>query len=324
MMKLFLREHVALIIVQIIQFTIICGIFWLSGFRDVSIIFYSLFLSMFFLSVYLLYMFISRRNFYKRLSKKIDHLDDSQQELEESPISNALKNLLISQYNLYENEMIQLQNKQEEHFILLDRWIHQMKTPLSVIELMANELDEPESSDMREETDRMKSSLNTILHMARLRSFDRDFQVELVDVGTVIWEVSKENKRLFIRNRIYPEVSIEDNGIKVETDEKWFHFMLTQIIQNAVKYTCEHGEISVNLMQENQKVVLEIVDNGIGIPESDVRRIFDAFFTGENGRNHRESTGIGLYLVKEIVDQLGHQIKVESEVGKGSLFRIIF
>lgn len=324
MMKLFLREHVALIVVQIIQFIVICGIFWLSGYRHLPIIFYSLFLSMFFLSVYLLYMFISRRNFYRRLSEKVNHLDDSQQELEEMPISNALKSLLISQYNLYENEMIQLQNKQEEHFILLDRWIHQMKTPLSIIELMANELDEPESSNMREETDRMKNSLNTILHMARLRSFDRDFHVNLVDLETVIREVSQENKRLFIRSRVYPEIYIENKGIKVETDEKWFHFMLTQMIQNAVKYSGENKKISVNLIWENQIVVLEVADNGIGIPESDVRRIFDAFFTGENGRNHRESTGIGLYLVKEIADQLGHHVEVESEVGKGSLFRIIF
>src|SRR5690625_4857424 len=262
MMKLFLREHIVLIVIQLIQFIVICGIFWLSGFRDLSIIFYSLFLSMFFLSVYLLYMFISRGSFYKRLSKKMDHLDDSQQELEETPISNALKTLLISQYNLYENEMIQLQNKQEEHLVLLDRWIHQMKTPLSVIELMANELDEPESSDMREEIDRMKSSLNTILHMARLRSFDRDFQVQLVDVESIIREVSQENKRLFIRNRIYPEISIESNEIKIETDKKWFHFMLTQLIQNAVKYTEENGKITVNLFRRNKKVILEIGDSG--------------------------------------------------------------
>ncbi len=323
-MKLFFREHLSLIIVQIIQFTVIGSIFWLSGFRELSIIFYSFFLGIFFLVIYLLYMMISRKKFYQRLSEKMDHLDDSLQELENAPISDALKSVLTNQYNLYENEIINLQNKQDEHFILLDRWVHQMKTPLSVIELMANELDEPDSSDMREEIDRMKGSLNTILHMARLRSFDRDFQIELIDVAVVIREVNHENKRLFIRNQVYPEVLINCENPKVETDEKWLHFMLTQLVQNAVKYAGDSEKILLRLKQNNNDKILEIEDHGIGIPDSDIRRIFDAFFTGENGRNHRESTGIGLYLVREIAHQLGHKIEVESEVGKGSLFRIVF
>src|SRR5690625_6342491 len=133
--------------------------------------------------------------------------------------------------------MMQLKNKQEEHFIFMDRWIHQMKTPLSVIELMAQDLDEPDSSDMREETDRIKTGLNTVLYMGRLRTMSRDFYVKLVDLKSMINEVNKENKRFFIRNHVYPQIEVDSEGLAVETDDKWIHFMITQLFQNAVKYS---------------------------------------------------------------------------------------
>lgn len=70
--------------------------------------------------------------------------------------------------------------------------------------------------------------------------------------------------------------------------------------------------------------MLEVKDFGVGIPEADKRRIFDAFYTGENGRKFRESTGMGLYLIKESVEYLHHRIEFESRVGEGTTFRILF
>lgn len=280
---------------------------------------------MFFLICYLVYIFLSRRQFYNRLSTKIVNLDESQQHLERAPISIALSQLLKSQYYLYENEMMQQKNKQEEHLIFMDRWIHQMKTPLSVIELMAQDLDEPDSSDMREETDRIKNGLNTVLYMARIRSMDRDFQVKSVRLLSVIHEVNKENKRLYIRNHVYPNVEADSEKLAVETDDKWLYFIVTQLIQNAVKYSAKKSEqILLKVYTRNAQTILEIEDFGIGIPPSDMKRIFDPFFTGENGRRYRESTGVGLFLVKEVATYLGHRLEVESEVGKGSVFRIVF
>src|SRR5690625_2404774 len=324
-MKLFIREHLLLIFVQVLQFSVIGGLFWLSGFRNISLIFYSIFLGLFFLSCYLVHNYLSRRRFYNRLSSKLLNLDESQQDLERTPISTALSQLLKSQYYLYEKEIMQLENKQEEHLIFMDRWIHQMKTPLSVIELMAQDLDEPDSSDMREETDRMKTGLNTVLYMARLRTVDRDFHVKSVNLTSVINEVNKENRRFYIRNQVYPQVEANSEQLVVETDDKWLHFMITQLVQNAVKYSIGKSEqILLKVYQRNAQTILEIKDFGIGIPKSDLKRIFDPFFTGENGRKYRESTGVGLFLVKEVAQYLGHRLEVESEVEKGSVFRIVF
>lgn len=323
-MRLFLREHLLLIILQFVQLFTIIGLFWLAGFRNYPVAFYSLFLSFFFFAGYLIYQYISHHQFYKRLTSSVKTLDESLQQLDRAPISRALTHLLRNQYNEYKRQMTQMSKKQEEHLIFMDRWIHQMKTPLSVIELSATELDEPESSSIREETDRLKIGLNTVLYMSRLRTIEQDFHIKRVALYSLIQEVSSENKRFFIRHEVYPKVEKQEE-IMVETDEKWLFFMINQLVHNAVKYSAEQAnEIIISLYKRDGQGVFEIEDFGVGIPEADRKRIFTAFYTGENGRKFRESTGVGLYLVSEVACYLGHKLEVESTVGKGSTFRIVF
>lgn len=323
-MKLFLREHCLLIILQLIQFTVIVGIIWLAGFRNMKIVFYSIFLSFLFLLGYLVYQYISRRKFYNRLIRPIATLDETLEDLDQAPISQALQHLLKKQYNQFQKQIIQLNEKQEEHLIFMDLWIHQMKTPLAVIELTAKELDEPDSSSLREEVDRIKNGLQTILYMSRLRTIEQDFQIKRVSLNDLVREISQENKRLFIRNQVYPKV-IEQQEIIVESDEKWLFFMMNQLVHNAVKYSAEKStQIIIKLYRISDHSVFEITDFGVGIPKEDMKRIFDAFYTGKNGRIFRESTGVGLYLTNEVAHYLGHQLEVESTVGEGTTFRITF
>lgn len=324
-MKLFMKEHILLIVVQMIQMVLMTGIFWLAGFRDIELILYSMLLGLFLLCCYLLYHYVSRRQFYRRLQTPIQSLDETLETLDGAPISESLYQLLKSQYSVYQGQIMELKKKQEEHFIFMDRWVHQMKTPLSVIELMAKDLDEPASSSFREETDRLKTGLQMVLSMARLRSIERDFQIKKISLINLVKNVNNENKRLFIRNNIFPQIKEMTENITVESDEKWLFFILTQLIHNAVKYSQGKAQhINITLDVRDKRAILEIEDEGVGIPKEDIRRIFDAFYTGENGRRFRESTGVGLFLVKEVIDYLGHQIEVDSTVGKGSTFRIIF
>src|SRR5690625_882780 len=324
-MKLFLKDHLLLIVVQLIQFCMIIGVFWLAGFRTIEIALYSMFLAIFFLGCYLGFYYVSRRKFYKRLSSPIRSLDESHQELDHATISVKLNELLKSQYNQFQKQLSDVNKSQEEHLIIMDRWINQMKTPLSVIELMAKDLDEPDSSSLREEADRLKTGLNMVLYMARLRTIEQDFHIKKVSLPKLVQEVNQDNKRLFIRNYIYPKIFGEQNDLFVETDEKWLYFIITQLIHNAVKYSSgKSSKIEIHMDKQNGHTILEVKDFGIGIPKADIRRVFDAFFTGENGRKFRESTGMGLFLVKEVTAYLDHTIEVESTVGEGSIFRIIF
>src|SRR5690625_4503820 len=116
-MRLFLKEHMILIVIQIIQFITITGIFWLAGFRNIQIILYSMFLGCFLLVCYLSYYYFNRRKFYKRLSTPITTLDESLQELEHVEIANKLNELLKSQYNEFQKHMIEMSKRQEEHLI---------------------------------------------------------------------------------------------------------------------------------------------------------------------------------------------------------------
>lgn len=324
-MKLFFKEHALLIAVQIVQFIVILAIYWLDGYRNLLPALYAIFLGLFFLTGYLVYHYLSRRKFYQRLTNELTSLDDSFQITESTPISQALDHLLKDQYKHYQTRIKELESKQEEHLKFMDQWVHQMKTPLSVISLIAQNLDEPDSSSIREETDRMKTGLNTILYMARLRTIEQDFHIKPVKLSKIINEVNGENKRFYIRNKVYPNLRQQKQDIIVETDEKWLFFILSQLINNAVKYSeGKSNRVDISIYEKGGEAVLEVKDFGVGIPETDKRRVFDPFYTGENGRKFRESTGMGLYLTKEAAEHLGHRIELESKVGEGSTFRMIF
>jgi len=323
-MRLFFREHRSFIVFQIIQVAIVLGIIWLAGYHNYGIIGYCLFLYFVICGCYLFYKYLTRRKLYHLLSFSFTELDESLQKLDYAPLSTAVSEQLRVQYNLFQSQMLNLQNKQDEHLTFIDKWIHQMKTPISVLELIASELDEPDSSNIREEIDRLKSGLATVMYMSKLRTIKQDFHIKRVHLPSLLEEINRDNKRLFIRNNVYPKLA-KDEDITIETDEKWLFFIINQLISNAIKYTAGRSkEITFSIFQQNNQAIFEIRDYGVGIPETDIKRIFTAFYTGENGRYFRESTGVGLYIVKEVITYLDHDIEVESTVGEGSTFRIIF
>lgn len=164
-----------------------------------------------------------------------------------------------------------------------------------------------------------------MLYTARLDTFEHDFYVEQLELADVVRGVTSEQKRLFIRKRVFPAIAM-DSGITITSDEKWLTFVLTQLITNALRYTVEEGRVVHfrGYLQEKGRAVLEVRDEGVGIPPGDLPRVFDAHFTGVNGRSFQESTGMGLYLVKQICSKLGHEVEISSEVGKGTAVRIIF
>jgi signal transduction histidine kinase len=325
MTKLFLKDHQLLIVLQLLQFGLVFLILWLAGYRDVRILLYVIFLGIFLLSCFLVYRYVTRRPLYERLNRPMTTLDESLEKTGQEPMAEALDDLLKSQYRLYEHRIEETEAKKEEHLTFIDRWVHQMKTPLSVIELTAQTLDEPESSSLREETERIKTGLSTVLYMARLRTIEQDFRITPVLLEHLVQEVNNENKRFFIRNKVYPKLKQERPGITVESDEKWLLFIMTQLIQNAVKYSAGKSQhVEISLYEREGSAIFEVEDFGAGIPIEDQNRVFHAFYTGENGRNYRESTGMGLFLVKEVTDYLGHEIEMKSTVGKGTIFRIVF
>jgi two-component system, OmpR family, sensor histidine kinase YxdK len=323
-LKLFIREHVPLICVYTAQLGLILLVFWIDGYQNISISVYAMILSGCLFTGYLVYRYLSHRTFYKRLENPLSSMDEFTHTYSEAPLASGLQQLLKRQYQQNQTDLHHYQHKLKDHIQFINQWVHQMKTPLSVIHLIVQDEDEPRVKAIADELDRLKKGLEMVLYTSRLDAFEHDFYVETLPLEKVVRSVTSSQKRLFIRNRVFPSLQI-DVDLSVASDEKWLSFAITQIVTNAVRYTTgENRKIYLNGYKRNTNIVLEVEDEGVGIPKSDLPRVFDAYFTGENGRNFQESTGMGLHLVKQICDKLGHQVEIESTINKGTIVRFIF
>ena len=221
------------------------------------------------------------------------------------------------------------------------RWVHQIKTPIAGFQLLLqmerSELDEAESlekiseelylkqlqnvTDMEEELFRIEEYVEMALQYQRLNSTSNDYMLKRVSLDTVIREVIHKYAKIMIRRKI--RMHYEKTDAMVISDEKWLVFVLEQLVSNAVKYTPE-GEITVSVLEEPQQIWLEIRDTGIGIRSEDVPRVFEKGYTGFNGHEDKRSTGIGLYLCREVLQKLGHTIQIQSEMGEGTMVKVGF
>ncbi|MBD0382415.1 HAMP domain-containing histidine kinase [Paenibacillus sedimenti] len=323
-MKLFFREQLPLIFVYFGQLFVIMLIYWLDGYRHIMISLYAALLSSCLLAGYLTFRYITNRTFYNRLKQPPVALEEYASPSQQAPLAEALQHLLKNQYRLYQNDLHHYQHKINVHTQFINQWVHQMKIPVSVIHLMIQDQDAQPFPEIGDELDKLRKGLEMVLYAARLDAFEHDFYVEALDMETIVRSVTSSQKRLFIRSGVFPFVQVEGE-ICMVSDEKWLSFAITQLITNAVRYTAgTNRKIYFRGYVRTSKPVLEIQDEGVGIPASDLPRVFDPYFTGENGRNFQESTGMGLYLVKQICDKLGHQVELESTVGQGTVVRIVF
>ncbi|MDU5806155.1 MAG: sensor histidine kinase [Peptoniphilus harei] len=228
-------------------------------------------------------------------------------------------------YNQFLSKIENYKNKNSEWRTYIVQWVHQMKSPISSMRLaLQNREYNEENMQLLVELDQIDKQLNNILNLARLEAVDRDLKIEPINLSESINRIINQNKRLFIQNKVFPKVQIENTTPTVLSDKKWLDFIIDQLVHNAIKFSNPTDQIIFNIKQIDNKCCLEISDTGIGIIKEDIPRIFDLYFTGKNGRTNNNSSGIGLYLVKQILDQLGHKIKVESERSKGTKFTIYF
>ena len=176
------------------------------------------------------------------------------------------------------------------------------------------------------------------MYYSRSTDFNKDYIIKTFNLQNVVNECIRENRREFINKRI--RIDIDNNtDSEVTSDAKWIKFIINQIIINSIKYSrsenaeikiytldkvdeqnidCDYHEENGNSKHKNRKIKLVIEDNGIGIPKSDINRVFDKGFTGENGRVCGKSTGIGLYLCRKLCEKLDLSIKLSSQSGYGT------
>ena len=301
-------------------------------------ILYALLISTVILGLSIGFDYYKKRRVYQVLKNKPD--DDSFDYIFNIPDNisrehEAFKRILTDNYMYFENTLDEYRRKFKTQVDYKSRWVHQMKTPISVIKLILEnekdrELDQitrKSYESIEEELEKLSHGLEMELYSLKINDFEMDFKVEEVDVLEIARSVINENKNAFIVNSIYPKIKSQSKQL-VKSDGKWLKFIVSQIVSNAIKYTrvkdVENRYLHVYLHREADRTILSIEDNGVGIPRKDVDRVFRPFFSGENGRRYKESTGMGLYLTKEICDRLGHGIGIQSEEGKGTRVNITF
>lgn len=280
-MKLFLREHAMFVCFTLVQLFVVLSVDWLDGYQHPVTALYAGFLGIVFMLVYLLLQYIRHRRMYERLSEPLEESYPSFPLADPSAISQALKQLMDNQYRHYQMDLRNWERKQDNHVSFMNQWVHQMKTPLSVIELITQDADDERLDSISEESERLRQGLEMVLYMSRLETFAQDFSVEVVKLSDVINEVITDYKRLFIRSEVYPEMRIDPN-LTVQTDAKWLRFIIQQVLSNAIKYSAgSHKKVTISTSVADRAVLLEIRDHGVGIPKSDITRVFRPFYGRE-------------------------------------------
>ncbi len=197
-------------------------------------------------------------------------------------------------------------------------WVHQIKTPIAASRLLVAEISDREiKQQLEQEIFKIDSYTNLVLQYLRLESFHDDLVFEQVQVEDLVKDMVRKYALFFIQKGL--TVNLHDLDKTIVTDKKWLLVVIEQILSNSLKYTKQGG---LEIYMEDQELCIK--DTGIGIKNSDVLRVFERGFSGYNGRLTQQSSGLGLYLSKKISEELGHQIRIESEVGIGTTVRIKF
>lgn len=219
----------------------------------------------------------------------------------------------------YEEETTSLKNDLEEINDYMTKWVHEVKIPIAVLEIISKRVYEVQndntlSKEITTEINRINKLVEQALYSSRASNYNSDFLIAEVSLNTIVKDVIRKNKYQFIYNKI--SLNTKDLNKTVLTDKKWISHIVELIIDNAIKYSPTHGKIDIYLEENKKGVELHIRDYGMGIPSEDIERVFDKGFTGKNGRKKTKSTGMGLYISKKILNKLSHDIHVISNVNE--------
>ncbi|WP_019240650.1 MULTISPECIES: sensor histidine kinase [Bacillus] len=262
---------------------------------------------------------VDYRTYIKERTEMLQHIDSRMSKEEAS--RGTLDEVIEKKQQESTEEIESLRNELREINDYMTHWIHQVKIPIAVLEIISQRVDEIDddmtiSRDIKVELDRITALVEQALYISRAGNYSSDFLIEEINLGKIVKEVIRKNKYLFIYNQINVEMNHLD--YTVLSDKKWIKHIIEQIIHNCCKYIAGNKEITIYIEENEKAIQLHIKDSGIGISASEIDRVFEKGFTGENGRNRTKSTGMGLYISKKIMNKLSHDITIVSERNNGT------
>lgn len=270
-----------------------------------------------------------KNNFYKTLEERLNALEEKYliSEVITSPNFTEGKNLknclqetgksMLERVDKYKY----LQNDYKEY---IELWIHEIKIPIATGKMIIENNKSDITKSIDQELDKIDDYVEQALFYARSNNVEKDYYIKKTSLEEMVNNMLIKNKDALLENKI--NIALHDLQYTVNTDNKWLVFILSQIVQNSIKYSKEDDKNIEIFGEENkEKVSLHVKDNGIGIKSGELPRVFDKGFTGTNGRiNGKKSTGIGLYLSKKLCDKLGLSIEITSSENVGTELIITF
>ena len=274
------------------------------------------------LAVWLPVRWYFRRRYFQEIFDTLEELDQRYLIAEVMRPSYGLEDRLYWEILRKSNKSViekirEIENSQREYKEYIESWIHEVKTPITAAHLVCGNHKDESARKIMAELDEIENEVEKVLYYARMERVDRDYLIRPVSLRGVVLSAVRGEKRHLIRCGMQVELDI-DEEMSVSTDEKWVEFILKQIFSNSMKYRRETGaKIRIRAEEGPMQKSLVIEDNGWGIPEDEIGRIFDKGFTGSNGRTEgSHATGMGLYLCSRLCRKLGLGISCESEKGK--------
>lgn len=192
----------------------------------------------------------------------------------------------------------------------IEKWIHEIKTPITAIQLICRNHKSEETNRIEKELQSIYYLVEQALYYARSETVEQDYFIKRIRLFSIVQAVIMNQRTALMDHQIC--LDIDETDDMVWTDEKWVSYIIGQILSNSIKY-CRKEKARIHIFTKvtEQGIYLSIEDNGIGISDFDLPRIFDKGFTGTN-RTNKQSTGLGLYLCKKLCVKLGLNITAEA------------
>ena len=273
--------------------------------------------------------YFKRKKFYNNLLNMLEELDEKYLITEIIKTPNFLEGQIFkNSLEQIDKSMLENVNKYkymtEDYKEYIELWIHEIKIPIATSKMVIENNKNAITKSIDEELDKVENYIEQALFYARSNTVEKDYYIRKVFLKEIVTESIKKNKSSLIQEKI--SIDIHDLEIEVNTDNKWIVFILNQIIQNSIKYRKkENSVIEIYANQGKENVILYIKDNGIGIKQGEITRVFEKGFTGTNGRlSNKKSTGIGLYLCKKLCNKLGIGIELNSVQNEGTEVKLVF
>lgn len=334
-LKEYIKDELFKIILIIVYIILICGFLCAFNFGVQMAALMAVLAAIFFIIMFI-WDFCRKRNFYNSLIDNTQRIDkkylvietlDEPEFYEGNLVYTAMYDInksMIEHINQYERG-------QQDFKDLIEMWVHEIKLPIASLTLMCHNDKEHIDKKFITQLNRLDDYADKVLYYVRSENAEKDYSFGKVNLKTIINKTAVKNKDIILSNNI--SLNVHDIDTYVNTDAKWLEFIVNQIISNSIKYKKTSGEAYIEVYSEQRQdsgtdkvgyAVLHIKDNGIGIPAKDIDKVFIKSYTGSNGRNNAKSTGMGLYIAKNMCGKLGHNIEIKSIEGEYTEVEITF